>query len=55
MRLIRFVSMDKKMICTHNEWYIGIVLVIAHFSLNLAHGTDCLCSITQLNKTYRDS
>jgi len=45
-----FVSVDKKMISPHNEWYmyIGNVLVCAHFSLKLAHGTYCLCSITQL-------
>jgi len=40
--------MDKKMIFPHNEWYIGNVLVIAHFSSKLAHGTYCICSITQL-------
>jgi len=33
---------------THNEWYIGNVLVCAHFSSKLAHGTYCLCSIMQL-------
>ena len=43
-----FVSVDKKMISPHNEWYIGNVLVCAHFSSKLAHGTYCLCSITQL-------
>jgi len=30
------------------EWYIGNVLVCAHFSPNLAHGTYCFCSITRL-------
>ena len=29
-------------------WYIGNVLVCAHFSSILAHGTYCLCSITQV-------
>jgi len=42
------VSVDKKMIFPHNELYIGNVLVCAHFSSKLAHGTYCLCSITQL-------
>jgi len=34
----------------HNEWYIGNVLVFAHFSSKLAHtsNTYCLCSIAQL-------
>jgi len=27
---------DKKMISPHNEWYIGNVLVCAHFSSKLA-------------------
>jgi len=45
---MRFVSVDKKMISPHNEWYIGNVLDCAHFSSNLAHGTYCLCSIAQL-------
>jgi len=27
------------MIFPHNEWYIGNVLLCAHFSLKLAHGT----------------
>jgi len=36
------------MISPHNEWYIGNVVVCAHFSLKLAHGTYCVCSITQL-------
>ena len=36
------------MISPHNEWYIGNVLVCAHFSPKLAHGTYCLCSITQV-------
>jgi len=31
-----------------NEWYIDNVLVGAHFSSKLAHGTYCLCSVTQL-------
>ena len=48
MRLILYVSMNKKMISPHNEWYIGNVLVCAHLSSKLAHGTYCLCSITQL-------
>ena len=34
-----FVSVDKKMISPYNEWYIGDVLVCAHFSSKLAHGT----------------
>jgi len=55
MRLILFVSMDKKMIFLHNEWNIGNVLVCAHFSSKLAHGTYCLCSITQLFRLFRDS
>ena len=42
------VSVDKKMIFLHNEWYIRNVLVCAHFSSKLAHGTYCLCSIKQL-------
>ena len=40
--------MDKKMIFPHTEWYIGNVLVCAHFSSTLTHGTYCLRSITQL-------
>jgi len=36
------------MISPHNEWYNGNVLVSAHFSSKLAHGTYCLRSITQL-------
>jgi len=32
----------------HNEWYIGNALVCAHFSSKLAHGTYCVCSVTQL-------
>jgi len=36
------------MISPHNEWYIGNVLVCAHYSSKLAHGTNGLCSITQL-------
>ena len=48
MRNIFFVSMDKKMISPHNEWYIGNVLVCAHFSSKQARGTYCLCSIMQL-------
>jgi len=36
------------MFSPHTEWYIGNVLVCAHFSLKLAHGTYCLCSISQL-------
>ena len=31
MRSILFVSVDKKMIFPHNEWYIGNFLVCAHF------------------------
>jgi len=42
------VSMDKKMISPHNEWSIENIMVCAHFSSKLAHGTYCLCSITQL-------
>jgi len=48
MREILFVSVDKKRISPHNEWYIGIVLVCAQFSSKLAHGTYCVCFITQL-------
>jgi len=33
LRSILFVSVDKKMISPHNEWYIGNVLVCAHFFL----------------------
>jgi len=40
--------MDKKMISPQIEWYIGNVLVCAHFSSKLAHGTYCICYITQL-------
>jgi len=40
------------MISPHNEWYIGNVLVCAHFSSKLAHGTYCLCSITELFKLF---
>ena len=40
--------MDKKMISHQKEWYIENVMVCAHFSSKLAHGTYCLCSITQL-------
>jgi len=29
-----FVSVDKKMVSPHNEWYIGNVLVSAHFFQN---------------------
>ena len=42
------MSVDKKKISPHNELYIGNVLVCAHFSSKLAHGTYCVCSITQL-------
>ena len=42
------MSVDKKMISPQNEWYIENVLVCTHFSSKLAHGTYCLCSITQL-------
>jgi len=31
--------MDKKMISLHNEWYIGNVLVCAHFSSKLAQSS----------------
>jgi len=48
MRKILFVPMDTKMISPHNEWYIGNVLVCAHFTSKQAYGTYCLCSITQL-------
>ena len=48
MRLILVVSVDKKRISPHNEWYIGNVLVCAHFSSKLAHSAYCVCSITQL-------
>jgi len=37
-----------KMISPHNKWYIGNVLVCAHFSSKQAHYSYCLCSITQL-------
>jgi len=40
MRNILFVSVDKKMISPHYEWFI--VLVCAQFSSKLAHGTYCL-------------
>jgi len=36
------------MISHQKEWYIENVMVCAHFSSKLAHGTYCLCSITQL-------
>ena len=52
MRSILFVSVDKKMIYPHNELYIGNVLVCAHFSSKLAHGTYCLCCITQLFRLF---
>ena len=42
------MSVDNKRISPYNEWYIGNVLVCAHFSSKLAHGTNCVCSITQL-------
>ena len=44
------MSVDKKLISSYIEWYmyIGNILVCAHLSSNLAHGTYCLCSITQL-------
>jgi len=48
LRLIIFVSVDKKMTSPHNEWYIGNVLVSALLSSKLAHGTYCLRSFTQL-------
>jgi len=48
MSSILFVSVDKKTISPHDEWYIGNVLVCAHFCLKLAHDTYCLFSITQL-------
>jgi len=48
MRSTLFVSVDKKMIFPLNEWYIGNVLICAHFSSKQAYGTYCLCSITQL-------
>jgi len=38
----------RKWFFPHNELYIGNVLVCAYFSSKLAHGTYCLCSITQL-------
>jgi len=38
----------QKSISPHNEWYIKNVLFCAHFISKLAHGTYCLCSITQL-------
>ena len=41
IRLILFVSVDKKIIPPHNKWYIGNVLVCTHFSSKLAHGTYC--------------
>ena len=48
MRVILFVSVDKKIISPNNEWYIGNVWVCAHFSSKQAHGTYCLYSFTQL-------
>ena len=42
------MSVDNKRMSPHNAWYIGNVLVCAHFSSKLAHGTYCVCSITQL-------
>ena len=50
MKACMYKTVDKKMIPPHNEWYIGNVLVCAHFSSKLAHDTYCLCSITQLFK-----
>jgi len=41
------VSVDKKRTSPHYEWYIGNVLVCAHFS-SILHGTYCVCSIMQL-------
>ena len=41
------MSMDKKMISPPYEWYIGNVLVCAHFSSKQSHGTivyALLCS-----------
>ena len=38
----------RKWFSSHNEWYIGHFLVCANFSSKLAHGTYCLCSITEL-------
>jgi len=43
-----FCVRGQKMISPHNEWYIGNVLVYAHFSSKQAHGAYCLCSFTQL-------
>jgi len=42
------MSVAKKTISPNNECYIEDVLVCEHFSSKLAHGTYCLCSITQL-------
>ena len=39
MRSTLFVSMDKKMISPLNEYYIGNVLICAHFSSKQAYGT----------------
>jgi len=46
------VYVDKKMISPHNEWYIGNVLVSAHFSSKLAHGNYFICTITQLFRLF---
>ena len=43
-----YVSLDKKMISPHNEWYIENILICAHFSSKLAHCIYCVCSIAQL-------
>jgi len=44
------------MISPLNEWYIGNVLVCAHFSSNLTHGTYCLCMLYYaVIETFRDS
>jgi len=42
MRLILFVSVDKKVITPHNEWLFGYVLVCAHFLAHLS--TKCSVS-----------
>ena len=52
LRKILFVSVDKKLVSPHNEWYIGNVLVSAHFSSKLAHGR--LHIVYALLRSYLD-
>jgi len=49
------VSVDKKLISPQNEGYIGNVLVCAHFSLKLAHGTALLRSYLDFKGYFRFS